>query len=350
MISKDNYCFFFTFFFLFITFLINRIGNLNTIYYDILYPMWYNITSSITIFFPFSIGDTLYIIYPIAFIYFFRKKKLRRRKLLISFYFISFPYIMFYWSWGFNYVRIKPNSIEYTTNDLIEVTNHYITRVNNSQFNITNNKNKAVKVEDNFSELREKIINSLGETTKQFQIKNFTKHPIKISQFSTLLSYMGFSGYINPFTLEAHINKNIPKISYPFTISHEIAHQYGISFENEANFFGLKNTLNSSDKIINYSGELMAVQYLLYDLRLKDNNKGLQLIDKLNGGVMKNLQEKKSYSEKFKNPFEPYFKKMYDLFLKGNNQNSGIKSYNLVVNLLIQDYQSKINRSVTDSS
>tara|TARA_B100000963_G_scaffold355370_1_gene373512 strand:+ start:23432 stop:24205 length:774 start_codon:yes stop_codon:yes gene_type:complete len=257
---------------------------------------------------------------------------------------------MFYWSWGFNYERIKPNSIEYTTNDLIEVTDHYITRVNNSQFNITNNKNKAVKVEDNFSELREKIINSLGETTKQFQIKNFTKHPIKISQFSTLLSYMGFSGYINPFTLEAHINKNIPKISYPFTISHEIAHQYGISFENEANFFGLKNTLNSSDKIINYSGELMAVQYLLYDLRLKDNNKGLQLIDKLNGGVMKNLQEKKSYSEKFKNPFEPYFKKMYDLFLKGNNQNSGIKSYNLVVNLLIQDYQSKINRSVTDSS
>ena len=350
MISKDNYCFFFTFFFLFITFLINRIGNLNTIYYDILYPMWYNITSSITIFFPFSIGDTLYIIYPIAFIYFFRKKKLRRRKLLISFYFISFPYIMFYWSWGFNYERIKPNSIEYTTNDLIEVTDHYIRRVNNSQFNITNNKNKAVKVEDNFSELREKIINSLGETTKQFQIKNFTKHPIKISQFSTLLSYMGFSGYINPFTLEAHINKNIPKISYPFTISHEIAHQYGISFENEANFFGLKNTLNSSDKIINYSGELMAVQYLLYDLRLKDNNKGLQLIDKLNGGVMKNLQEKISYSEKFKNPFEPYFKKMYDLFLKGNNQNSGIKSYNLVVNLLIQDYQSKINRSVTDSS
>ncbi len=350
MISKDNYCFFFTFFFLFITFLINRIGNLNTIYYDILYPMWYNITSSITIFFPFSIGDTLYIIYPMAFIYFFRKKKLRRRKLLISFYFISFTYIMFYWSWGFNYERIKPNSIEYTTNDLIEVTDHYIRRVNNSQFNITNNKNKAVKVEDNFSELREKIINSLGETTKQFQIKNFTKHPIKISQFSTLLSYMGFSGYINPFTLEAHINKNIPKISYPFTISHEIAHQYGISFENEANFFGLKNTLNSSDKIINYSGELMAVQYLLYDLRLKDNNKGLQLIDKLNGGVMKNLQEKISYSEKFKNPFEPYFKKMYDLFLKGNNQNSGIKSYNLVVNLLIQDYQSKINRSVTDSS
>ena len=87
------------------------------------------------------------------------------------------------------------------------------------------------------------------------------------------------------------INKNIPKISYPFTMSHEVAHQYGISFENEANFFGLKNTLNSNDKVINYSGKLMALQYLLYDLRLKDNKTGLKLINKLNGGVMKNLQE-----------------------------------------------------------
>ena len=257
---------------------------------------------------------------------------------------------MFYWSWGFNYNRTKLDSIEYSDNELIEVTEYYIKEVNNSQFSITNNKNAPVKVEDNFNELRKKITNSLLETTKQFKIKNFTNHPVKLSQFSTILSYMGFSGYINPFTLEAHINKNIPKISYPFTMSHEVAHQYGISFENEANFFGLKNTLNSNDKVINYSGKLMALQYLLYDLRLKDNKKGLKLIDKLNGGVVKNLEEKRSYSEKFKNPFEPYIKKIYDLFLKNNNQKSGIRSYNLVVNLLIQDYQSKIKSSVADSS
>ena len=75
MISKDYYCFFFTFFLLFITFLINKIGGLNTINYDILYPLWYNLTSSLTTFFPFSIGDFIYIIYPILFIYFFRKTR-----------------------------------------------------------------------------------------------------------------------------------------------------------------------------------------------------------------------------------------------------------------------------------
>ena len=74
----------------------------------------------------------------------------------------------------------------------------------------------------------------------------------------------------------------------------------------------MKNNLNSSDKVINYCGELVALQYLLYDLRLKDKNSGFMLFDKLNGGVIKNLQEKRSYNEKFKNPFEPYIKKIYD--------------------------------------
>ena len=350
MISKSNYYTFLTFFFVLITFLINIFKNLTTINYDFLYPLWFSTVSSFTNLFSFSVGDLLYLAYPIAFIFFFVKRKLRRKKLLTIFYFISLPYILFYWSWGFNYNRTNPELIKYTDDELIEVTEYYLKEVNNSQLIITNNKNTAVKVQDNFNELRKKTVISLGETTRQFQIKKQSDHPIKTSLFSTLLSYMGFSGYINPFTLEAHINKNIPKISYPFTMSHEVAHQYGISFENEANFFGLKNTLNSKDKVINYSGKLMALQYLLYDLRLKDNKTGLKLINKLNSGVIKNLEEKRSYNEKFKNPFEPYIKKIYDFFLKSNNQKSGIESYNLVVNLLIRDYQSKINSSVDDSS
>ena len=46
---------------------------------------------------------------------------------------------------------------------------------------------------------------------------------------------------------------------------------------------------------------------------------------------------------------EPFVKKAYDLFLKKNNQSYGIKSYGLVVNLLIYDYQSKIKLSSSPS-
>ena len=95
--------------------------NLNTTNYELLYQLWFRTISSFTNLFSFSIGDLVYLIYPIAFIYFFRKRKLRRKKLLTIFYFIAIPYIFFYWSWGFNYNRANPELIKYTDNELIEV-------------------------------------------------------------------------------------------------------------------------------------------------------------------------------------------------------------------------------------
>ena len=183
MISKSNCYTFVIFFFVLITFLINKFENLITTNYELLYQLWFRTISSFTNLFSFSVGDLVYLTYPIAFIYFFRKRKLRRKKLLTIFYFIAIPYIFFYWSWGFNYSRATPELIKYTDNELIEVTEYYLNEVNNLQHSITNNKNEPVKVEDKFSELRKKTVNSLIVTTKQFEIKNLTNHPIKISLF-----------------------------------------------------------------------------------------------------------------------------------------------------------------------
>ena len=69
-------------------------------------------------------------------------------------------------------------------------------------------------------------LNQINKIKKVSSVKN--------SILSTPLSYMGFSGYINPFTLEAQINVNTPQLYLPTTICHEIAHQMGYSAENEA--------------------------------------------------------------------------------------------------------------------
>lgn len=42
--------------------------------------------------------------------------------------------------------------------------------------------------------------------------------------------------------------------------------------------------------------------------------------------------------KRYKNPLEKYFKKSYDIYLKANNQTKGIKTYNLVVDLLVNKY------------
>ena len=65
-----------------------------------------------------------------------------------------------------------------------------------------------------------------------------------------------------------------------------------------------------------------------------------KLYDGLNGGVRLNYKELKDFWEQYENPFEVVFETIFDTFLKVNDQEEGIKSYNLVVSLII-DYHKK---------
>ena len=149
---------------------------------------------------------------------------------------------------------------------------------------------------------------------------------------------MGFGGYINPITLEAHINYNTPMFNMPTTISHEIAHQLGYSAENEANFIGIVSSINSKNEYIKYSGYALGLKYLLNEVFKRNKNEYKLLRSTINKGVLKNYEQANQTWLKFKNPLEKYFKKSYNIYLKANNQTRGIESYNLVVNLLINNY------------
>ena len=84
----------------------------------------------------------------------------------------------------------------------------------------------------------------------------------------------------------------------------------------------------------------MGVQYLLAEQKKHDNENFIINRKKLNIGVIKNLQEKNEYYLKYQNKYEEIFKKSYDKFLKKNNQKAGIRTYSLVVKMLInQHYQ-----------
>ena len=192
-----------------------------------------------------------------------------------------------------------------------------------------------------FDDIKNECIKSIKKSDWMFNNKT-NGFPVKKSIFSTPLSYMGFSGDINPFTLESNINYNIPHISIPVTISHEIAHQIGYAFEDEANYIAIETLSKSKNNYLRYSGNLMAVQYLLAEIRKVDPELHKVYIKYLNIGVIKNIQQKKDYNLKYQNKYESFFKKNYDIFLKTNNQKAGRKTYSLVVDLLINNYQSKI--------
>jgi len=166
------------------------------------------------------------------------------------------------------------------------------------------------------------------------------KPKIKNSLMSDILSYMGFSGYINPFTLEAHINENIPKLNYITTASHEMAHQLGITNESEANFVAFFSSINNNDPFIKYAGYIFALKYCYNDLFNKNKDLAKEIFSKLNIGVIKNFKEDNSFWKKHKNPIEPYLKKMYGLFLKSKGQTKGIETYNQLVKYVVSYFES----------
>ena len=344
-ILKTSFLVFLTIFLLTLTINKTSIINIEN-FYPQFYAQWFSILSYAYIYPSIAIGDIIYVIFPLFVIIYFYRIERRRDK----FYFIiKIPiiiYCFFYWSWGFNYnlkselESLKTN--EYSKEELYSTTQYYIKKTNDLQIALSKSSQDKVESKLSFYQVKNECINSIKKSNWILINKEITNFPVKKSLFSTPLSYMGFSGYINPFTLEANINFNIPDISLPVTISHEIAHQIGYAFEDEANYIAIETLSNSKNNYLRYSGNLMAVQYLLAEIKKINPQLHKLYIKDLNVGVIKNIQQKNEYYLKYQNKYESFFKKNYDIFLKINNQKAGIKTYSLVVDLLINDYQSKI--------
>tara|TARA_B110000263_G_scaffold119784_1_gene104239 strand:+ start:1144 stop:2214 length:1071 start_codon:yes stop_codon:yes gene_type:complete len=313
---------------------------------------FYKFSSEISLYifgtFTFSLGDILYLTLPLLLWYILKKENTRRKNLKNIFQFIATLYILFNFQWGLNYYRIPLEEKllikkKYELNSLIKVTELFINNTNSIHKRISNSDTLPVILNHKIN--KELFLESI-ESIKRLKKENITNgYPFKISikksLFSTPLSYMGFNGYINPFTLEAQINTNTPELYLPTTISHEIAHQIGYSAEDEANFIGIMAAIKSKNIFISYSGNVQALRYFLNEIYKIDKTKFDLLIIKVNKGIIKNIKLADKQLKEYNNPLETYFKDFYGMFLKANNQKEGIKSYNMVVSLLVNYYSNQ---------
>ena len=203
------------------------------------------------------------------------------------------------------------------------------------------NENDTIKIDIPYS--KEEILNKIPEgyerIKQSFPKLNYYPKSIKSSFYSTALTYMGFSGYLNPFTNEAQVDILIPKFKLPTTGSHEVAHQLGFAAENEANFIGGIVAMNHPDPYFQYSGKAFALQHCLYELFRRDPETFEIKKASINKGVLKNYQEVQDFWMSYQNPLEPLFAKTYDTFLKVNNQAKGMESYSYVVALFVNYFE-----------
>ena len=298
---------------------------------------------------PFSFGDLFYaaaIIYIIRWIIKNRKRffKDTKRWLTEVFSALTIIYLAFHLFWGMNYYR-QPLHVtlnindDYTTEQLVTFTEKLIVKVNTFQKELAINDSTKVEMPYSKNEILKRSPDGYEILKEQYSHLKYHPRSVKKSLFSIPLTYMGFSGYLNPLTNEAHVDGLIPAYKFPTTTCHEIAHQLGYAAENEANFIGSLAAIHNPDAHFQYSGYAFALRHCLNEIFRRDENLYNQTILSVNIGTLKNYREVRTFWEEYQNPLEPLFKATYSAYLQSNSQTGGIDSYSYVVALLVNYFE-----------
>ena len=314
-----------------------------------LYPLTSSLLRLGLGFIPFSVGDLLYALFVFMILrwIFLRFKQRFKNPLQWTLEMVatlSIIYLCFNLFWGINYYRLPLHQSleienEYTTKELEQLARTLVARSNEIHFSITGDDSLKVAIPYSKNELFEHTVDGYMNIQDVFPELKYQRVSLKRSLYSIPLSYMGFNGYLNPWTNEAQVNTVIMPFRIPTTATHEVGHQLGFAAENEANFIACLVTMNHSDAYFRYSGYTYALSHCLSELFRRDPATAERLLEEINFGIRLNFQEVEDFWLAHQNPFEPIFMATYSNYLKANNQAAGMKSYSYVVALLVNYFK-----------
>jgi len=301
---------------------------------------------------PFSAGDVLYFacgLWLLAGLYILLKRLFRMewtfgqwlgwgRRMVEGILIIM---IVFNGLWGFNYNRLgiayqlqlRPeNYSEATLQTLIDSLSD---RLNQTRLEIGGHR----VYPDNPAQGAVEAYRRLDTT---YPFLRYRVRSIKASLYGELGDYLGFQGYYDPFTGEAQVNRTVPGFSIPYTTCHEMAHQLGYASESEANFVGYLAAVHSTDTLFRYSTYFDLFNYANREMFVRDSAAARRNYRRLDTLVKLDFREWTLFLKAHRNPLEPILNKLYDGYLKANNQPKGIASYDEVTGWLIA-YEKKYN-------
>ncbi len=327
-------------------------GAVERCYSTGLYPVIAGLQRLLFGWIPFSIGDLFYAVTAIWLLYslYFLIRNLIMRQAgkeyflsvagRIVFYLLLL-YVVFNISWGLNYDRkgiasqLQLQVQPYSTPELTDMVKLMVERLND--LDSAAHRHRADL--DSRRHLFDGAIASYKSLASQDPRFAYPLPSVKPSMFSLIGSYLGFSGYYNPFSGEAQLNMTVPVFSQPYTTCHEIGHQLGYAKENEANFAGFLSARSSDDPNFRYSVYFELYLYAARELYGRDSTQLKPLKEQLHPAIRADFRELQAYLIKYRNPFEPVIGRLYGRYLRANRQPQGMHTYNEVVAWLIAYYK-----------
>ncbi|MFM1877568.1 MAG: hypothetical protein RLZZ241_434 [Bacteroidota bacterium] len=295
--------------------------------------------------FSLSVGDLIYLILLALGIIFCTRKlhEVWRHFWQFTLQFLAWISVIcftFYSLWGLNYYRrplaqtLNLNE-KYELEELKALTLQLAQESNALQLELTGDTLNPVLIPYSEAEILRRTVQSYHLLEEQYPNFRYRHPSLKPSLIAKGLSYMGYGGYLNPFTGEAQVNILVPNYRLPVIAAHEVGHQLGYAAENETNFIGYLATRHNQDRYFQYAAATFALNYCLSELNRSDSTARKAINVKLNQGVRANFAESYAFWQQYENPMEPVFKAVFNSYLEANLQKEGIRSYNRIVSLLL---------------
>ncbi len=326
----------------------------------------------ITRWFPFSIAEIMIYILcllafalPIVFIIHIVKGKGRRAEiaakgLMNTLCFISVAVFLFVVMCGTNYYRysfkdyLNYDIKESDKEELYELCIYLARKVNESRDDITSEYEDGVmklSYEDT-SDFFEEASDIMSEFAKGYPSMKWSTGAAKPVLASSYMSYTDIVGIFIPFTMEANVNVDTVDYNQPSDVMHELAHLRGIMPEDEANYVSYLACVNSGKADFVYSGYMMAFIHASNKLYDEDKDMYYEAREILNADVEKDLAANREYWKQYETPVGEVVSnvstQVNDTYLQINGQEEGVKSYGMVVDLLLAEYRTMKEKDVID--
>ena len=310
-----------------------------------------SILSRITGLLPISVGEVLFFIL-IAFLAYLVLRILLGifsrdlpNRLFNTAVFLAVVYTAFIAFWGLNYSRISIREMagltdtEYTAEELYYVTLELSEIAAAERKGVSLDSSGLMKVTGD----AESVMDRAGKGYDNAWIEELTGDygDAKPILLSGPMLYTGITGIYMPFTGEANVNIAVHDLLLPATVLHEMAHQRGIAYEDEANFAAFMVSRNHPDADFRYSGAMLALISSMNALARADSVLYGELIASMSEDILRDIRDYGEFWKEYEGKTEEISEKINDTYLKGNGQVDGVRSYGMMVDLVLQQYYQK---------
>ena len=229
----------------------------------------------------------------------------------------------------------------YNVSELAEATEYYRDKANELAAQVERDAEGNVDFSE-FHVLAKKAGEGFHTLTYDYSYPIFTgsTEPVKELGWADMYTSMGITGFTCGITGEAAVNPQIPDVTLPFTMCHEMAHRMCIASEKDANFAAFLACSVNEDVQFRYSAYYMAYRYCYSALATAQSTNAAAAAARIDSEVSDLLRrDLRYYDEFFSTKKDEKATKVADTvndtYLKSSGESAGIASYGQVADLLV---------------